>query len=308
MSILFDFNSGASLSSLGWTNISSSVSNTAAAGPDGSYAMKANNTIAGGGGSAAYAVNLTKRRIRVTAKWNRLWFTHSSGASLMEFSDFSGGAPGAAFNGNLVAAIIELGWSNYPTTPATSTTFTIPAVTANRTDASFQVATHEVFPASGTNDLIQSGFPGISSGFHDLEVVLTLSSRSTSGGSSSADGSIVVSLDGSPIYSISGIPIANPQAAGLSAYTVRNLKFAPMGVLDDIEISEEDVGSTPAMPRGDQAGCCASPGAEGSGISGPGAGVDPVALTVPEWTPVIAGGARGNELDDLTDAEDWSDS
>ena len=299
MAIAFDFNSGASLASLGWSSISASVSNTAGAGPDGSYAMAATNAIANGSGTTYYTVNFTKRRITVIFQWNRLWWTHTSGTSLLEFLTNGTGT----FNGGLVASVIELGWSNYPTTPATLTAFS-DGTTANRTEASFQTtATRQpaaVANGSGFNVLRATGFPATSSGWHSVVVVLTLSSGwDATAQLATADGSFRVTVDEDVIADEQDVRIGNPILAGAGSYSVELIKIGPMGAVDDLSFTESDI-----LPEDTSTPCCSGGASVGSSAGALPPGGDPTGPTQP-WTAQCDGGGAVPTASDPTAGETW---
>ena len=311
MSITFDFNSGASLASLGFTSISASLTNTAAAGQDGSYAMKVDTSISNGSGSAAYAVNLTKRKITFHCLWNRLYWTHTSGPNApVAFRNFDTGA--SAFDNGTPFYMAELGWGNFPTTPATSTLFSS-GVTAPRTAQDYQISASEApfgsFNGSGFVRTIQGGFPDPTSGWHDLDIVLIFSTWDAANNIAFPNGSVTYSIDGVTIFSMTSARIGNPVDAIGTTHSVSSITFAPLGVFDDIVIDEEDFSdATPSIPQNNSAECCASPGIEGQGTVAPGAGVERPVLMSAAWIGLCDGGGTVPLLADLTDAENWSDS
>jgi hypothetical protein len=206
----------------------------------------------------------------------------------------------------------ELGWSNFPTTPATLTLFSS-GVTANRTAQDYQIAASEApfGSANGSGFLrtIQGGFPDITSGWHTLDIVLIFSTWDAANSIAFPDGSVSYSIDGSVIFSMHGAKIANPQDAIGTTHTVSSINFSPLGIFDDIVIDEEDfTEATPAIPQNNSAECCASPAVEGKGTVAPGAGVERPVLMSAAWNGRCTGGGTVVAVADLTDDENWSDS
>jgi len=123
-----------------------------------------------------------------------------------------------------------------------------------------------------------------------------------------SDGYLRVMVDGVVVISGDNIPLKGGQGGGATVFW-EQLQIGPMGRNDNILIGDTGCGATsPEIPAGNSAECCANPGVEGSGVAAPGAGVEHPVLLSPAWTGRCTGGGTVDILADLTDAENWSDS
>jgi hypothetical protein len=123
-----------------------------------------------------------------------------------------------------------------------------------------------------------------------------------------SDGYLRVMVDGVVVLSGDNLALKGGQGAGATVFW-EQLQVGPMGRNDNLIIGDTGCGGvSPEIPANNSAECCASPGVEGSGVAGPGAGVERPVLLSAAWGGRCTGGGSVALLADLTDDEDWSDS
>lgn len=305
-----NFNDGASLASKGWTVVSN-LANTAAVGPDGSFAAK--NSAIFGQGRMPLTPCATSARFMLTVDWSREAADNGSTYFSLLSPGFNPSGHGGTTDDWLIIFTSTGGGGHQVMTNGRGgvNVWNIPnlypGVGAGSKVWRFEVVFSSGIMSPGNDGALYFGvYPG------------TRNEAPGVGPGPTLDGALRVwwgDTVGSLVlrYELTDLGLLNPMLIGASSPYDR-LWFTPGGVIDNVEWEDFCGAEPPPPPPIGAAGvdnsvpCCASgpDAASGAGsTAGAVVGIDETA-PLPEWTPQCAGGGDYPSGAPVTDAEDWT--